>query len=84
MANGDAWDVQGLTLPWTLLFKTQNLMYTKMRSFLPVEVDMLVLFFTNLQSQMSYVMHFLHTVDTFDMIRGLKVSRSQGHESLRV
>ena len=48
---------------------------------LPVEVDMLVLFFTNLQSQMSYVMHFLYTVD---MIRGLKVSRSQGHESLRV
>ena len=81
MANGDAWDVQGLTLPWTLLFRTQDLMYKGMKSFLPVEVEMLVLFFTNLQSQMSYVMHFLYTVD---MIRGLKVSRSQGHESLRV
>ena len=68
MANGDAWDVQGLTLPWTLIFRTQDLMYKGMKSFLPVEVEMLVLFFTNLQSQMSYVMHFLHTVDTFVMV----------------
>ena len=34
---------------WTLLVRAEDLISKKMRSFLPVEVEMLVLCFTNLQ-----------------------------------
>ena len=57
MTYGDAGHVQSSTLPWAmaLVVRTEDRMPKKMGSFLPVEVEMLVLFFTNLQSQMSAV-----------------------------